>query len=298
VDAVDHVCFTGSTATGRIVGAAAGARLVGASLELGGKNGLYVAHDADLARAAEGALRDCFGNTGQLCMSIERLVLHEAIAEDFLAHFLPMVRRMRQGARLDYTCDLGSLTTAAQLRRVSEHVDDAVRRGARVLTGGRARPDLGPWFYAATVLEDVPPEALCAGEETFGPVVSVLRVGSDDEAVRAINEGEYGLNAGVWSRDVRRAVRIARRIRAGTVSVNEAHTATWGSHRAEMGGIGASGLGRRHGPEGILRFTETQTIAVVGRPGLAPVRHLGGEGFAKLATGALRTTRKLHLPWP
>jgi succinate-semialdehyde dehydrogenase/glutarate-semialdehyde dehydrogenase len=298
VDAVDHVCFTGATATGRIVGAAAGRRLVGASLELGGKNGLYVAHDAHLARAAEGALRDCFGNTGQLCVSIERLVLHEAIAEEFLALFLPMVRRLRQGARLDYTCDLGSLTTAAQFRQVANHVDDAVARGARVLSGGRARPELGPWFYAATVLENVPDEALCAQEETFGPVVSVVRVGSDDEAVRVVNQGDYGLNASVWSRDLRRAVGIARRIRAGTVSVNEAYTATWGSHRAEMGGIGASGLGRRHGPEGILRFTETQTIAVVHRPGLAPVRHLGGEGFARLSTGALRATRKLRVPWP
>jgi succinate-semialdehyde dehydrogenase/glutarate-semialdehyde dehydrogenase len=231
-------------------------------------------------------------------MSIERVVLHETIAEDFLAVFLPMVRRLRQGPRLDYTCDLGSLTSAAQLERVSAHVDDAVRRGGRVLTGGRARPELGPFFYAATVLENVPAEALCSREETFGPVVSVIRVGSDDEAVRVINQGDYGLNASVWSRDVRRAIGLARRIRAGTVSVNESYAATWGSHRAEMGGIGASGLGRRHGPEGILRFTEAQTIAVVSRPGLAPVRHLGGERFANLATGAMRTSRKLHLPWP
>jgi succinate-semialdehyde dehydrogenase/glutarate-semialdehyde dehydrogenase len=298
VEACDHICFTGSTATGRLVGAAAGARLIGASLELGGKNGLYVAPDADLARAAEGAVRDCFSGTGQLCVSIERLVLHEAMADDFLGLFLPMVRRLRQGARLDYTCDLGSLTSAAQLARVTEHVDDAVRHGARVLTGGRALPELGPFFYAATVLENVPPQALCAREETFGPVVSVVRVGSDDEAVRAINEGEYGLNSAVWSRDRRRAVRIARRIRAGTVSVNEAYQASWGSHRAEMGGMGASGLGRRHGPEGILRFTETQTVVVAARPGLAPVRWLGGERFARIATRALRTTRRLRLPWP
>lgn len=298
VDEVDHVSFTGSTATGRIVGRAAGARLVGMSLELGGKNGLYVAADADLARAAEGAVRDCFSGTGQLCVSVERLVLHESIAEDFLAEFLPRVAALRQGGTLDYTCDLGSLTSAAQLARVRGHVDDAVRLGARVLTGGRHRPELGPYFYAPTVLDGVPAEAACAREETFGPVVSVTRVGSDDEAVRVMNDNEFGLNAAVWSRDVPRAVRIARRVRAGTVSVNEAYIASWGSHRAEMGGMGASGLGRRHGPEGVLRFTETQSIAVVSRPGLAPVRHLGGERYARIVTGALRATRRLRLPWP
>ncbi len=181
VDAVDHLCFTGSTRTGRVVAAQAGSRLVGASLELGGKNPFYVAAD--------------------------------------------------------------------------EH-------GARVLAGGRPRPDVGPLFHEPTVLADVPQSAACFGEETFGPVVSVHVVGSDDEAVALANDTDFGLNANVWTRDTARGPRLAARIRAGTVSVNETYIATWGAVAAPMGGMKASGLGRRHGREGISRFTQAQTITV------------------------------------
>ena len=169
VEQADYVCFTGSTRTGRLVAEQAGRRLVGASLELGGKNALYVAEDADLDRAAEGAVRACFSSTGQLCISVERMLLHEEIADAFLDRFVARVRALRLGSAMDFSVDVGSLISAQQLETVTTHVDDAVAGGARVLAGGRARPDLGPLFYEPTVLEGVTPAMTCYAQETFGP---------------------------------------------------------------------------------------------------------------------------------
>ncbi len=262
VDAVDYVCFTGSTATGRTVAAKAGSRLVGASLELGGKNPFYVADDAHVGLAAECAVRSVVAGSGQLCMSTERLVVHADVHDAFMAAFLARIDKVRLGSDLDFAADMGSLTSQAQLDTVQRHVADAVEKGARVLAGGRARPDVGPLFHEPTVLADVPRSAVCFGEETFGPVVSVHVVASDDEAVALANDTAYGLNAGVWTRDTARGRRIAARIEAGTVSVNETYLATWGSVAAPMGGMKQSGLGRRHGREGITRFTQVQTVTV------------------------------------
>ncbi|HET8615328.1 MAG TPA: succinic semialdehyde dehydrogenase [Actinomycetales bacterium] len=292
VDHVDHVSFTGSTATGRVVAQQAAGRLIGASLELGGKNPLYVAEDADLERAAEGAVRACFSSTGQLCISAERMYLHHEIADTFLDLFVARVRALRLGASLDYTVDMGSLTSERQLDAVVRHVDDAKARGATVLAGGRPRPDIGPLFYEPTVLEGVTPEMRCYGEETFGPVVSVYRVRSDDEAVQRANEGEYGLNASVWTRDTTRGKRIAARIKAGTVNVNEGYAAAWGSVGAPMGGMGASGLGRRHGAEGILAYTESQNVTVQHLVGFGPPFGLGSERWAGLLTTSLRLMKR------
>lgn len=297
IDEVDYVCFTGSTATGRIVAQRAAKRLVGCSLELGGKNSLYVAADADVARAAEAAVRDCFSNAGQVCVSMERIVLHRSIADTFLDRFLALTERLRLGAALDYSVDLGCLVSDEQMARVRDHVDDAVAKGARVLTGGQPRPDAGPLFFAPTVLADVPADAACYGQETFGPVVVVHRVVSDAEAIALINNTEYGLSASVWSRDRRHAMGIARRIHSGTVNVNEAYTASWSAISSPMGGRGQSGLGRRHGVEGLLRFTESQTIARE-RVGFGPVYAQGGQRLAAGFTGLLRTARRAHLPWP
>lgn len=297
IDHVDSVCFTGSTATGRQVGQAAAGRLIGASLELGGKNSLYVADDADLDRAAEAAVRDCFTSAGQLCVSMERLVLHDAIADAFLDRFLRRVAELRPGVALDYSTDLGCLVSDAQMRRVAAHVDDAVRRGAIVLAGGHALPDLGPRFYAPTVLDSVPSDADCYAEETFGPVVSVSRVASDVAALALINDTVYGLTGSVWTRDADRGMAIARRMRTGTVNINEAYLASWAALAAPMGGRGQSGLGRRHGAAGLLRFTESQTIARQ-RVGFYRLYGLGGRRAMGTLTAALRGARRLHLPWP
>jgi len=298
VGAVDHVCFTGSTPTGKVVAQQAAARLVGASLELGGKNTLYVADDADLDRAAEAAVRDCFSSAGQLCVSMERLVLHDAVADAFLERFLPRVRRLRMGTALDFSTDLGCLVSAEQLARTREHVTDALARGARVLAGGHARPDIGPLFHDPTVLDGVPRSARCFTEETFGPVVSVYRVASDAEAVGLANDTAYGLNASVWSRDLRRAGAVARALTTGTVSVNEGYVAGWGAVAAPMGGRKDSGLGRRHGREGLLRFTRSQSVAVQHGVGFGPLYALGGERFSRAFTTAFRVARAARLPWP
>lgn len=296
VDAVDYVCFTGSTATGRTVAARAGERLIGASLELGGKNPFYVADDAHVGLAAECAVRSVVASAGQLCMSTERLLVHEAVHDRFLEAFLRRVRAVRLGSGLDYAADMGSMVSQAQLDTVVAHVADAVEAGATVLAGGRARPDVGPLFHEPTVLADVPRSARCWGEETFGPVVSVVRVGSDDEAVAIANDTAYGLNANVWTRDTARGRRLAARIEAGTVSVNETYLASWGAMAAPMGGMKASGLGRRHGREGIVRFTQAQTVAVQhgSRYGIGVGRllDLPDATWTKVMTGALHVMKR------
>lgn len=298
VAAVDYVCFTGSTAVGRLIAEQAGRRLIGCSLELGGKNALYVAADADLDRAAEGAVRDCFGNAGQLCVSTERLLLHADIADAFLDRFLDRVRRLRLGPAMDYSTDVGSLISADHLKRVASHVDDAVVHGARVLAGGTARPDLGPTFYEPTVLADVPPAALCAAQETFGPVVAVHTVPDDESALATIDSGDYGLTASFWTRDPARGAALARRVSTGTAAVNETYAVVFGSVATPMGGRRASGLGRRHGVDGLRRFTETQSVATQHLVGLGPVYAAGPGRVASLFTAALRTARATRLPWP
>ncbi|MFQ6171821.1 succinic semialdehyde dehydrogenase [Oryzobacter sp. R7] len=295
VDRVDYVCFTGSTATGRKVAQTAGRRLVGASLELGGKNTMYVAGDADLRRAVPGAVRACFSSAGQLCISVERLAVHADVYDAFVPRFVEAVEATRISTGLHWGADMGSLVNEAQLERFLAHVDDAVAKGARVLAGGRARPDLGPFVVEPTVLEGVTAAMACRDEETFGPLVALHRVASDDDAVRLANDTEYGLNASVWTRDVRRGREIAARIESGTVNVNEGYAATWGSMGAPMGGMKASGLGRRHGREGILKYTESQTISSQHVLSIAPVARQSDEAFARTLTLALRAMKAVGL---
>lgn len=292
LDEADHITFTGSTSTGRQVAERAASRLVGCTLELGGKNPLLVLEDADLGRAAEGAARACFSSAGQICIGVERLYVAANRYDAFLDRFLARVRAMRVGAAFDFSMDMGSLTSADQLETVTRHVNDAREKGAAVLTGGRPRPDLGPYFYEPTVLGNVSENALCYSEETFGPVVSVFPVDSEDEAVRRANEGSYGLNASVWTTDIARGRQLAARIRAGSVNVNEGYAAAWGSMDTPMGGMRDSGLGRRHGAEGMLKYTETQSIVAQRVLGLGAPPTLSSAQWADLLTTALRLLRK------
>jgi succinate-semialdehyde dehydrogenase/glutarate-semialdehyde dehydrogenase len=200
---------------------------------------------------------------------------------------------MDMGPAFDFSTQMGTLTSTEQLEVVQRHVDDAVSKGATLLAGGRARPDLGPYFFEPTVLTDVDESMECFAEETFGPLVSIYRVGSDDEAVERANATRYGLNASVWSRSARRGRDVAARLRAGTVNVNEAYAAAWGSIDAPMGGMGDSGLGRRHGAGGLLKYTESQTIARQRLFNLAPpIARLGDDGFAAVMTTALRLMKR------
>jgi succinate-semialdehyde dehydrogenase/glutarate-semialdehyde dehydrogenase len=288
----DYLAFTGSTATGRRVAAQAAERLVGCSLELGGKNPMLVLADADVEAAARGAVRGCFAGAGQVCVSIERLYVHESLYHRFLKLFVDETQAVRLGASLDYTYNIGSLASAAQLRKIEEHVRDAVGKGAIVAAGGRARPDLGPYFYEPTILTGVTPEMRLYAEETFGPVVAVYKFDTANEAIERANATPYGLNASVWTRDTAKGRRLATRIQAGTVNVNEAYGATWGSVDAPMGGFKESGLGRRHGAEGMLRYTEAQTIAIQRGMALAPPPGMSDETFAKTFTAGLKALKR------
>ena len=259
IEASDYIMFTGSTKTGRQVAAECAQRLVGFSAELGGKNPLLVLSDADIDRAVRGAVHACFSNTGQLCIAIERLYIHADVWGRFVPAFVQHVSELQLGAGLDWQADVGSLASAKQLQKIQDQLEDAVGRGARVLVGGKARPDLGPYFFEPTVLVDVPPEAEVYSEETFGPLVSLYRVESDQEAIAAANASPYGLNASVWSR--RKGWWAARQIHAGTVNINEGYAAAWATYAGPMGGMGISGSGRRHGSQGVLKYTEAQTVA-------------------------------------
>ncbi|MFF4657127.1 succinic semialdehyde dehydrogenase [Streptomyces sp. NPDC001381] len=284
----DYVSFTGSTRTGREVAQGAAARLIGASLELGGKNAMLVLDDADVEKAAAGAVRACFSSAGQLCVSIERLYVHESVADAFIERFATRTRAMRLGNSLAYGADMGSLVGERQLETVTRHVEEAVAKGATVVAGGVARPDIGPYFFEPTILDGVTePMAVCA-EETFGPVVSLYRFRTDDEAIELANSTPYGLNSSVWTKDARRGREVAARLRTGTVNVNDGYAPAYGSVQSPMGGMKDSGLGRRHGSEGILKYTEAQTVAQQRLLPMAPALGMNDEKYAEFMSRSLR----------
>lgn len=293
IDASDYVMFTGSTRVGREVAARCGERLIGCSMELGGKNAMIVRADVDVARAAEIAARASFANSGQLCISMERIYVAGEVYEPFRAAFVSRTRDMRMRPGIGWGADMGSLISARQLERVLAHIEDARSRGATVLTGGVARPDLGPFYVEPTILEGVTDDMILCDEETFGPVVALYRTANDEEAIRLANDTAYGLNAAVLTRDVRTGQRIAARLRAGTVNVNEGYAPGWGSTRAPMGGMGQSGVGRRHGDEGLLKYTEPQTIATQRMLGFGPQFGMTDEQWGGLLVQSVGWLKRL-----
>lgn len=261
VDHVDFVHFTGSVATGRKVAARAGERLIGCSLELGGKDAMIVLADADLERAAAACVHNGLFNTGQICISVERVYVEAAVHDRFVDLVASRVRTLRQGVPTGPgSVDLSTFVAPTQVDVVRGHVADAVERGARVVTGGRTTT--GPaTFHQPTVLADVDHSMRCMTEETFGPTIPIMRVTDADQAVELANDSDYGLAASIWSADTDRAERLARRIEAGTVTVNDA-TFHLGDAQLPMHGWKTSGLGGRNGQQGMRRFTHTRVVQV------------------------------------
>ncbi|TDD94991.1 succinic semialdehyde dehydrogenase [Actinomadura rubrisoli] len=295
IEGADYVSFTGSTRGGKAIAEKVAPRLVGYSLELGGKNPMIVMADADVERTARGAVRACFTNAGQLCISVERLYVHEDVYDRFVPRMVELAKRMRLGTGLDFGADMGSLTYPRQLEAVTRHVDQAVKEGATVLAGGRARPDIGPLFYEPTILADVTRDMDLCANETFGPVVAVYKYRDEDEAIARANDTPYGLNASVWTKDVARGRRVAARIQAGTVNVNDGYGAAYASYDAPMGGMKQSGVGRRHGAEGLLKFTEAQTVASQHLIDLEPPGAIGYDTFADLMATGIKVMKKLRI---
>lgn len=262
VDAgVDKVMFTGSVATGRRVAEATARKLIPVVLELGGKDPMIVFEDADLGAAVEAAVWGAFANSGQACASVERCYVHERVAEEFTSRVVEKVRTLKQGAGGDESADIGAMSSERQLRTVEEHVGEALARGARALTGGARLEDSRGHFHEPTVLTDVDHTMAVMREETFGPVLPIMTFGDEHEAVRLANDSPFGLTASVWTRDIARGRRVARRIEAGTVMVNEV-LYTHGIAQTPWGGVKQSGLGRTHGRLGLLELVAPHHIHV------------------------------------
>jgi len=273
IEEVDMIMFTGSTKTGRKVAQAAAARLIPASLELGGKDPMIVLSDADLERAANFATYYSMQNAGQTCISIERAYVEAPVYDEFVAKVSDKVRALRVGAPRGFgSVEVGAITFPPQLDTIEAHVADAIDKGARVLVGGHAVQSAGDGarggegaeggrFYEPTVLVDVDHTMKCMTEETFGPTLPIMKVADAEEAVRLANDSPYGLGASVFSRDTARGESIARRIEAGAANVNDALINIM-VLELPMGGAKASGLGSRHGAGGIRKYCSQQAIVV------------------------------------
>ena len=261
IDAVDMIMFTGSTETGRKVMSRAAQTLTPVSLELGGKDPMIVLSDADLERAANAAVYYSMLNTGQTCISIERVYVEAPVYDAFVAKVTEKARALRHGAPAGPgSVEVGAMTFGPQVDIVERHVEDARAKGARVLVGGARGARAGNWFEP-TVLADVDHEMAIMREETFGPTLPIMRVADADEAVRLANDSPYGLSASVFSGDAARGEAIARRLETGAVCVNDA-LVNYYALELPMGGVKASGLGYRHGPGGIRKFTQHQALLV------------------------------------
>lgn len=262
IDALpDKVLFTGSVATGRRVAEACARKLIPTVLELGGKDAMIVLGDADLEVASSAAVWGSYTNCGQVCLSVERLFVEQSVSEKFVRLCVEKTRRLRLGPGSDPATDVGPLIRAQNVQRMSELVQDAVERGARVICGGNPRPDLGPNFFEPTVVVDVDASMKLFQEETFGPILTIAKVRDAEEAVARANDSPFALAASVWTSDTRCGKAMASRLRAGAVMVNDA-ISYFAIAEAPHGGCSASGWGRTHGRAGLQELVRTKYIDV------------------------------------
>lgn len=255
----DKISFIGSPATGRRIAEAAAKHLTPVVMELGGKDAAIVCRDADLDLATSGILWGSFLNAGQTCCAVERIFVVEDVAEEFTKTFVEKLSKVRHGGA---NAEIGSLTVKRQLDTVERHVDDAIDKGANVLWGGPPKPanQDGSLWYPPTVLGGMTPNMALAQEEIFGPVVPIIRVADEEEAVKRTNEEGFNLTSSVWSRSRAKAEALASKIRAGTVSINE-HADTLAAPWTPWGGVGESGYGRLNGVGGLREFTVPVHVA-------------------------------------
>jgi succinate-semialdehyde dehydrogenase/glutarate-semialdehyde dehydrogenase len=261
VDYVDYIMFTGSTATGRRVAMRAAERLIPYSLELGGNDAMVVLRDADIHKAAANAVSAGFENSGQLCMSVERVIVEEPVYEEFLAEMRDWHSQINMGTGDSMDVHIGSMTNQRELERTQAHVEDALAKGGRLLAGGKARPDIGPLFFEPTIIADATSEMLAMQDETFGPLIMVAKAKDVNEALSVANNTPYGLSASLWTGDTVRGEEIALGLQSGDVNINAA-LLVLGSPDMEFGGVKDSGVGRRNGKQGLLKYTVPQSILV------------------------------------
>jgi acyl-CoA reductase-like NAD-dependent aldehyde dehydrogenase len=261
IDHVDYVMFTGSTEVGKKVMERASRTLTPVGLELGGKDPMLVLADADLERAANAAVHYSMQNGGQTCISVERVYVEEPVYDEFVSKVEQKLRGVRQGVPGGPgSIDVGAITSPPQMDLIDEHVRDAVSKGARALVGGKRGDGPGD-FYEPTLLVDVDHTMEAMTEETFGPTLPVMKVRDAEEGVRLANDSQYGLQASVWTKDTAKGERLARMIEAGVVTVNDAQI-NYVALELPMGGWKESGLGARHGADGIRKYTKRQALLV------------------------------------
>ncbi len=283
--AVHKLIFTGSVVTGKRVAQAAAQRLVPVVLELGGKDPMIVLDDADVDVVSSGAVWGAFVNSGQACLSVERCYVHRSIYERFVQACVEKTGRLRVGNGRQPETDVGPMIHQRQLQTVETHIEEARARGARVLAGGKRLPELGPNFFAPTVIADVDHAMRLMREETFGPVLPLMPFASDDEAVRLANDSEFGLAASVWTSSRARGEALAQRLQAGTVMVNDVLTC-FGISEAPHGGMKASGIGRSHGRFGLEEMVQVKYVDSDLLPRLRKVWWFGyGAEFATQMRG-------------
>ncbi len=256
---VDKISFTGSVATGRRVASACAERLIPCTLELGGKDPMIVCADAHLDRAAHGALAGAFLNAGQACVGTERVYVVESVADEFTSKVIEGTSKLRQEA--DGEFEVGAIYWAPQMEIIEEHVADAISKGARVEIGGRRNPNLKGLYYEPTVLTNVTHDMLIMREETFGPILPIMRVRDEEEAIRMANDTTFGLAANVWTRDKRKGYAVAKRIHSGSVCVNDM-AITYGAPEAPFGGRKSSGIGQVNGEVGLKGYSHAQPILI------------------------------------
>jgi acyl-CoA reductase-like NAD-dependent aldehyde dehydrogenase len=259
--APDKIVFTGSVATGRAVAEACAKRLIPTVLELGGKDAMLVLANADLDVASSAAVWGSYTNCGQVCLSVERLFVEQAVAEKFIALCVEKTKKLRLGPGSDPATDVGPMIRPQHVRRMSDLIEDAESRGARVLCGGHPRTDLGPNFFEPTVIVGVDSTMKLFQEETFGPILAIQIVPDAREALKRANDSPFSLSASVWTRNVTDGMAIAAELRAGAVMVNDA-ISYFAIAEAPHGGCGASGWGRTHGKAGILEMVREKYVDV------------------------------------